>query len=337
MAKLKTKTTKPKQMLSSIEQLEQKRDSKVVVYFTGEKEPNFQTQIASDSLSLFKSILEKFGSDNKKISLVLNTSGGRLETPWPLVNLIREYCKTFEVIVLEKALSAGTLIALGADKIVMLPYSQLSPIDPAANIVNQENNQVERMEIEDIIGYIDFAKEKVGIAEQSALAEIMKELTKQIKPTILGSVNRTHALINRLAKSLLNLHKNHISEKQSEEIVGNLTQKLYSHQHLINRRESRDMIGFGDIIEFAKPTTKEICEIIFNEITEDLELKSKFDPQSILGSASEKNIKMKRAIIESKDVKFTFTSDYLITKTPDPTGKENVLVANKGNEWVIEK
>ncbi len=327
------KTKNQKRNQSTIKKLESERDSRVILYFTGEKPPQFGTQIASDVLPLFKEILEKFGPNNKKISLVLNTSGGHLETPWPLVNLIREYCDFFEVVVLEKALSAGTLIALGADKIVMLPYSQLSPIDPAADIIDGEKKQKKRLEIEDIIGYIDFAREKIGIAEQSALADIMKELTKEINPTMLGSVNRTHSLIRRLAKSLLDLHKQHVSDKQSKEIVENLTQKLYSHRHLINRKEAKNSVGFGDIIEFASIKTKKICDQLFNEAEKILEIKKDFDPMVILGKEQEKKIKLQRALIYSSNIKYSFKSDYIIAKIPDPSGKQQIVINNTANKW----
>lgn len=320
---------------SAIRELESERDSRAILYFTGEKPPHFGTQIASDTLPLFKEILERFGQDNKKISLILNTSGGGLEAPWPLVNLIREYCKIFEVIVLEKALSAGTLIALGADKIVMLPYSQLSPVDPAADIVD-ENKRIKRLEIEDIIGYVDFAKEKIGITEQSALAEMMKELTKEVSPTMLGSVNRTHALIRRLSKSMLDLHRRPVSDKQCKEIIENLTQKLYSHNHSINRREAKNLIGFGNIVEFADAKTKNLAGKVFDEAAELLEIKKDFNPISLLGEEQEKTIQLKRALIYSSDIKYSFKSDYSISKVPDPSGKQQIMVSNTSNKWSID-
>ena len=52
--------------------------------------------------------------------------------------MIREYCDTFSVLVPYKARSAATMIALGADEIVMSDLSELSPIDPAtANAFNR--------------------------------------------------------------------------------------------------------------------------------------------------------------------------------------------------------
>ncbi len=323
---------------SIIEQIENERGSRVIVYFTGEKNPQqqFATQIASDALPLFKDILEDFGQSNK-ISLVLNTNGGHLETPWPLVNLIREYCTAFEVIIPEKALSAGTMIALGADKIVMLPYSQLGPVDPAADIVDNDKKQIRRFEIEDIIGFIDLAKDKIGIAEQSALVEVMKELAKEINPTMLGSVNRTHSLVRRLAKNLLDLHKQRLADKQCKEIIENLTQKLYSHRHLINRKEAKDLIGFGNIIEFAKPNTKKLIDSLIKECDDLLETKKDFNPMEILGDKQETNVGIVRALIHSERLKFNFKSVYQILKTPDPSGKQQLIVNNLNNQWLLVK
>jgi len=329
------KTTKKTRQKDIIEQIEANRGSKAIVYFTGEKNPleQFGTQVAIDILPLFRDVLENIGKNINKISLILNTSGGSLEVPWPLVNLIREYCKTFEVIVLEKALSAGTLISLGADKIVMLPYSSLSPVDPAANFIDGEKKQVKRLEIEDIIGYIDFAKQKVGIAEQNALADIMKELSKEISPTMLGSVNRTHSLIRRLAKNLLFLHKNSISEKQVKEITENLTQNLFSHRHLINRREAKNIIGFGNIIEFAGENTKNIASNIHKYCSDILQIDKDFDPGAIIGSNNEINYSLPRALIYSTAIKYKFISSYKIVKTPDPSGKPQILINNFENKW----
>lgn len=329
----KRRSTAPR-IASPIEKLERERSSRAIVYFTGEKQPpeQFATMIALDVLPYFQEILESF-VETKKISLVLNTSGGNLEAPWPLVNLIREYCKFFEVIVMHRALSAGTMIALGADRIVMLPYSQLSPVDPAAEIVDNEKKQRRRLEIEDIIGYVDFAKEKIGIAEQSSLAEIMKELTKEVSPTMLGSINRTHALVRRLAKNLLDLHKQRLPEKQSKEIVENLTQKLYSHRHLINRKEAKNLVGFGNIIEDASGATKKIVDEVYDQCAELMELNKDFNPMALLGTDNEKTLKITRAAIHSSGIKYNFDSHYQIVKTPDPSGRQQILINVTSNKW----
>src|SRR3546814_9324606 len=47
------------------------------------------------------------------------TKGGNTAAAWRLVNLLRTFCNELEIIVPAKAMSAGTLMCLGADKIVM--------------------------------------------------------------------------------------------------------------------------------------------------------------------------------------------------------------------------
>ncbi|OGI29663.1 MAG: hypothetical protein A2288_00915 [Candidatus Moranbacteria bacterium RIFOXYA12_FULL_44_15] len=321
-----------------IKKLEKDRKSRVILYFTGDKQPveQFGTLIAPDVLPHFKEILEKI-KHAKKISLVLNTNGGRLEAPWPLVNLIREYCDSFEVIIPEKALSAGTLIALGADKIVMLPYSYLSPIDPATEIFDDQKKQVKRIEIEDIIGYIDFAKDKIGIAEQSALAEVMKELVKEIGPTLLGSINRTHSLIRKLSLKMLYLHNGKLAEKQIKEITEHLTQKLYSHKHLINREEAKEIVGFGNIIEFGRGETKEIIDSIFLFFVELFELREEFNPLTVIGEGSKADYALTRAAICSADFKYYFNSQYKMVKIPDPAGNQQIRIDNYKNKWELIK
>lgn len=47
------------------------------------------------------------------------------------MNLFREFCEELNVLIPFKALSTATLIALGANEIIMAKMGQLSPIDPS--------------------------------------------------------------------------------------------------------------------------------------------------------------------------------------------------------------
>ena len=333
----KTNINKVKSPIDQIiANLEKARNSKVLVYITGDRKvasgpaDALATGVALDVLPLFKNILT-CNKKTKKITLVLYTNGGHLNTPWPLVNLIREYCDFFEVIVLERALSAGTLISLGADRIVMSPYSFLSPIDPAANIQN-ENSQKKKFEIEDIIGYIDFVKEKIGITEQQALCEIMKDLTKEITPTMLGSFNRTHSLVRRIAKELLSLHKEPISERQSKEIIENLVQKLFSHDHLISRQEAK-RIGFDALIEYPDENTEKILTNLLKNYTKLLELENDFNPVLEVGKAEKKEINLVRAVVHSYKIKYDFKTKCLAQKIVDPTGNNQFAINFAEQKW----
>lgn len=69
------------------------------------------------------------GLKNDAIDLILETPGGSGETAEDIVRLLRGKYKNVGVIVPGMAKSAGTLIAMAADEILMEPMSSLGPID----------------------------------------------------------------------------------------------------------------------------------------------------------------------------------------------------------------
>lgn len=93
------------------------RKSSVISYMTGDRR-QLETQISPEVIDLFVEHLDEIGPTSK-ISLLLYTSGGDTAAAWRLVNLLHTFCDELEVIVSAKALSAGTLISLGANNIVM--------------------------------------------------------------------------------------------------------------------------------------------------------------------------------------------------------------------------
>jgi len=319
-------TVSRKSYKDTIRKLQASRSSKVIVYVTGEKKPAnlFATQIAMDVLDLFFLHLKKMRK-SEKVSLLLHTSGGHLSAPWPLVNLLREFCEKLEILIPVKALSAGTLLCMGADKIVMTSRSNLGPVDPRG-IFQVEGKRMD-VQIEDIMGYLRFVKEKVGLKDQSFLTEALKELTSKVPPQVLGSIERTHAFIGKLSKDLLRLHMK--DEKRIDEIVNNLTQNLFYHQHLISRKEARDSVGFGNRIEFADGENADIIDKCFNLYTRELELDTIFDAEAIL-SQNEYQLggdpvkyTVTRAIIESERELHKFESDVYISKDQDNQIKIN--------------
>ncbi len=79
----------------------------------------------------------------KNLDLMIHTFGGAGETAEKIVEMCRCHCEgEFRVIVPNMAKSAGTLIALGADKIVLGYCSELGPIDPQIRIVVSNASQM---------------------------------------------------------------------------------------------------------------------------------------------------------------------------------------------------
>ena len=193
-------------------QIEQERQSKLLVYITSTRE-NLETQIANDILPKFTEHLDKMG-DTQKISLYLYTNGGNTLTAWSLVNLIRSFCKEFEIIIPANCFSSGTLICLGSDKIVMTKQAMLGPIDPSVNgpfnpMIPGINNPNAKLpvSVEFVNAYVEMAKETFGVKNGRCMSDILLNLSEKIHTMTLGQVYRTRSQIQMLARKLMKWHK----------------------------------------------------------------------------------------------------------------------------------
>lgn len=289
-----------------IEKIEKLRGSKVITYLTSDREGPVNAHIAGDIIPIIAEQLRSIGKV-AKIDLFLYSSGGDTLVPWRLVSMIREHCNEFSVLIPYKAHSSATMIALGADEIVMTDLSELSPIDPTtSNIFNPSDplNPQNRIPIsvEDVMAFFDLAKNKFGIKSDEDLAKIFNkfvEANPSIHPLALGNVNRIHNLIRILAKRLLQSHKNPLEEVEMDKIIDFLTEKLYSHQYFIGRKEARDYIGVKSV-KFAENNLEELLVNLYEEYKKEMELGSSWNPEHELGVNTMQNVKdYKIAFIES--------------------------------------
>lgn len=293
----------------SIKKIEELRGSKVITYFTSDRQGPMNARIAMDVIPIFSQQLRKIGKQ-EKIDLFLYSSGGDTMVPWRLVSMIREYCDQFSVIIPYKAHSSATMIAIGADEIVMSDLSEISPIDPStANVFNPTDpanpqNKIP-ISVEDVMAYFDLAKDKFGIKNDEDLAKVFNKFTEsnpQIHPLALGNVNRTHNLIRLLAKRLLKSHTKPMREEEIEKIVDFLTEKLYSHQYFIGRKEAKEDLG----IKTVKDADAELATLmsdLFEEYKKEMELDILWSPEKELGqNAVSNNKNYKIAVIESLEI-----------------------------------
>ena len=292
-----------------IQQIEGVRTSRVVAYLTSDRQGPFNARIAPDIIPPISKQLQKIGKI-KNIDLFLYSAGGDTMVPWRLVSMIREYCDKFSVLVPYKAHSAATMIALGADEVVMSNLSELSPIDPStANVFNPidpANPQARiPISVEDVMAYFDLAKNKFGIKSDEELSRIFSKFVEsnpQIHPLALGNVNRIHNLIRILAKRLLKSHKTQMKEEVVDKIVDYFTEKLYSHQYFIGRKEAREDLGLATVVD-ADATLAKTMTDLYEEYNKDLEFGKMWNPEVELGSNAVQNRKAyKIAYIESRDL-----------------------------------
>lgn len=117
-------------MLETVEQrnslltsIERARNSSVIAYSLHDN-----AVIADDALPHLYDKLQALGRRDR-IDLLLSARGGVPEVCWRMLNLLREYCDHLGVIVGTRVQGAASLLALGADEIVMGPLSEMGGVD----------------------------------------------------------------------------------------------------------------------------------------------------------------------------------------------------------------
>ncbi|GFP27099.1 SDH family Clp fold serine proteinase [Candidatus Hakubella thermalkaliphila] len=272
-----------KERVELIRKIQDSRDSKVLVYFTGDRRP-FSSQIAEDAvLPLYKHLLalKVAESNTERIDLFLYTRGGDVGVPWRIVTMIREFCSEFSVLIPYKAHSAGTMVALGADRIVMGKKAELSPIDPTLvrAVIGEATVPPPEISVEDVSSYISFMRERANITDQSALAQVVSQLASHLTPLTLGSVNRQYSHIRLVARKLLTSRKEKIEEGRIGSIIQALTEKMYSHGHAIGRMEATEL---GLPVDKPDENLETLIWNLYQEYERLLQLTEPIDPEELL-------------------------------------------------------
>ena len=296
------------------QKIESELDTKLIAFVTGNR-PNAETQIDDDCIDYIADILDEFG-EVKSITLLIHTLGGDPNAAWRLTNHIKMNCDEFNLIVPSIALSAGTLIALGADRIIMPNRAVLGPIDPSIfhelgpSIESKGSNEELHISVEDLYGFLHLAKNELSITDQNTLGSILVELSARLHPLAIGSVYRVRAQIQDLARSLLKSHNQ--PNKEIEKIIDFLCIKSGSHSHTINRKEA-ELLG----LKVVQPKSQLLSVInkIRKSYSEQMKLSVPFNPFSEVwfNDYDIRNVKTDVSIEDTEPIYESY--DYTMTRS----------------------
>ena len=331
-----------KKRLNIIREIEKLRNSRVIVYITGDR-PGFETRIAKDILPIFYNHLIKF-ENAENIDLFIYSLGGDTLAGFALVNHIREFCEKFCVLIPFRALSAATLISLGADEIVMGKLGQLSPIDPSITTPYnptipgppQQPPKFLPVSVEDVGSFIDLAKKEIGLPE-SNYSDILNILGNKIHPISLGSVFRAREQIGMLASKLLGFH--YRDKEKIQSLVKMLTRELFSHDYIITRTEAQKSLKLN--IKIPDIQVEKTMWNLLNLYLEEMEISKRFNEDTFLGEQESRTGIFKRAYIESTNRTDFFFSEKSFNKiqlqppvVPFPQSGVQQKILNEG--WKLE-
>ena len=261
-----------------IEKLQQLRKNRLIISYITSTRAGFEIQMADDVLRL---VFEHLEGDKEKakngVDLFIHSNGGSVSRGGNRF----ESTPTIRSISSNRAFSAATLVALGADEIVMHRMGCLGPIDPSvANIFNPPNpqnpSQRAPISVEDVTAYFRMVKDEVGISHEDELVQALIALTSQIHPLALGNVQRSHSQARMMARKLLKKHMAKKQEHEIEQIIDNLKSNLFFHGHPINRDEAEKDLALKVIVADAE--LESAMWDLYLQYEQELKLTEPFNP-----------------------------------------------------------
>ena len=175
--------------------IEKLRKRPLIVYVTSIR-PNINVTMASNAISQIIEQIDLIPEEEKEIDFMIISNGGDPITSLRIISLLRERFKKVSVLIPYVAYSAATVLALGADEIIMHPYSNLGPVDPQLTVSHSNEKGIKEnlnFSSEDLRNYVEFLKNDVGITDQQHLVSAIQPLLtdsywqrKKISTTIIN-------------------------------------------------------------------------------------------------------------------------------------------------------
>jgi hypothetical protein len=217
-------------------EIEDHRRRPLLVYVTSKRD-GAQGKMSSDALPRLIDQLDSLGGEAKSLDLLVVGYGGDPMVSWRIMSLIRERIGTVAVLVPQSAYSAATLLALGADEIIMHPNANLGPIDMQITAVT--DGAPKNFSTEDVGAFLDFARDRLGLTDQEHLRKLFEMLCKEVGALGIGFTARSSKLAVALGERLLEMHMPGSAEGNSRKaLIENLSRQFHSHSYPVSRKEA---------------------------------------------------------------------------------------------------
>ena len=183
----------------------------------------------SDVVALYD-VLGRLGTHDT-IHLFIKSDGGSGQVSLRVVNLLRQHCRRLVALVPLECASAATMIAIGADRILMGPTAYLTAVDTSLNHalspVDRDNDRVS-VSLDELNRVIRLWREQQGDRTDT---NPYQSLFQYVHPLVIGAVDRAESLSIMLCRELLAYHI--ADEVRVERIASTLNSKYPSHSYPI--------------------------------------------------------------------------------------------------------
>jgi ATP-dependent protease ClpP protease subunit len=181
-----------------IKQINASENTNLICYVGG-----LETEIDRNDVIGFVEMLHNV-RENSPIDLLLNTGGGDVDACEKLVALIHAKArdKQFRVIVPDLAKSAGTLMALGANKIIMSDTSELGMIDPQFQMRDARGTEL----YYSVTGYLEAYEEHAEALRKNAQDPVALLMLDGFDPRTVNKFQGIRDRVRTFAEDMLKRH-----------------------------------------------------------------------------------------------------------------------------------
>lgn len=261
-------------------QIEQVRGRPVISFVTSLR-TNASGQIAADVIPEVVRQLSSVPDDAEEVDVLLVSNGGDPIVAWRIASLLRERFRRYNVLLPYSAYSAATLLALGADTIVMHPFASLGPVDPQLTSARRSEDglaqQINQFGAEDLVHFLGFVRDNVGITDQEQLEKAFELLCKDVGALAIGSAKRSSQLMLSLSERLLRLHMADLKEAQT--IAESLSRSYYHHGYSVGPKEAKEL---RLAIETPTADVQDLMWKVWQDLSDEMYCAEPFDPMEIV-------------------------------------------------------
>lgn len=258
-----------------LKKISERRDRPIITYVTSIR-PNMSCNMAGDAIIPVIEQIDMIPEEVKEVDFLIISNGGDPITALRIMSLLRERFDKISVLLPYVAYSAATILALGADEIVMHPYSNLGPVDPQLTVShNNEKGVRENMQFssEDLRNYVEFIKNDVGITDQQHLVSAVEPLLKDVGTLPIGTAKRSQQLSLTLSEKMLGWHFDDSAKAKS--IARALNSSYYHHGYAVGRKEAQE-IGLPVVI--PEKELESLLWEIWKDYSDEMQCNKSFDP-----------------------------------------------------------
>src|SRR6201995_1554025 len=179
--------------------LEAELGEPILTYWNSNKGSICQNDVAG-----LYGLLQRVGKVDR-LSMFIKSDGGSGQASLRMVNLLRQYTKHLTVLAPFECQSAATMLALGADTILMGPLAHLSAVDTSLthdlSPIDRDNDRVSvsQDELHRVIRL--WQEQSKGLKTNP-----YESMFQYVHPLVIGAVDRASALSTKLCLEILSYH-----------------------------------------------------------------------------------------------------------------------------------